>query len=113
VTIAATIRQQIGTDAWLAVSARDPKWWTSDSGDIVLAFRFGSRYGLPKWCEITYRSGRDSYDIGAYKIHRNGCKKTLSVPDEITGTYYADWTDIYADNLGSFVRIANTMAEIS
>jgi hypothetical protein len=111
--IAATIRRQIGTDAWLATSARDPRFWTNETGDVVFAFRFGSRYGLPKWCEITYRRASDDYGVIAYKIHRNGCKKTLNQPDEITGTYWAEWNGIHADMLGTFIRIANQMGELS
>lgn len=109
-TAARTIRAQIGTDAWLAVSARQPKWWT-DGGDVVFAFRFGSRHGLPKWCEITYRKGRDDYDVTAYKIHRNGCKRVLSATDE-DGIERADWTGVYADRLGPLVREANTIGEL-
>ena len=108
-TAARTIRAQIGTDTWLAVSARQPKWWT-DGGDVVFAFRFGSRYGLPKWCEITYRKGRDDYDVTAYRIHRNGCKRVLSITDEY-GLDQTDWTGVYADRLGSLVRQANTIGE--
>ena len=76
--IATTIKRQIGLDAWLAVSARNPRWWTNETGDVVFAFRFGSRYGLPKWCEITYQSVSDDYDLWAYKIHRNGCRRAPS-----------------------------------
>jgi hypothetical protein len=100
--IAATIRQQIGVDAWLAVSAREPKWWTDDQGRVVFAFRFGDRYGLPKWCEITYRPGSDDYSVKAYKIHRNGCKRTI---DQFDG--------VYADALGFLVRDINSEAEFA
>ena len=53
--IAQTIKQQIGIDTWLAVSARNPQWFLNDDGDTVLRFRFGNRYGLPHFIEITYR----------------------------------------------------------
>lgn len=114
-TIATTIKQQIGTDAWLAVSAREAKFWTADNGTTTLAFRFGDRYGLPKWCEITYRPGSDDYSIHAYKIHRNGCRKTLRIASEYepSGYEYAEYEGVYADSLGMLVRYANQIAELS
>lgn len=113
--IASTIRRQIGTDVWLAVSARNPRWWTSPTGDVVFAFRFGSRYGLAKWCEITYQSSSDDYDLIAYKVHRNGVKSTLSLPSEYEadGVERAEYEGLYADTLPTFVRSVNLMGEFA
>lgn len=113
--IATTMKRQIGLDAWLAVSARNPRWWTNDDGNVVFAFRFGSRYGLAKWCEITYRPGSDDYAMTAYRIRRNGCKSVLSIPDEYepSGRDTADWDGLYADSLGIFVRSANEIGEFA
>jgi hypothetical protein len=114
-TVAITIRQQIGADSWLAVSGRDPRYWTSDNGEVTFAFRFGSTYGLPRWCEITYKRGSDDYTIHAYKIHRNGVRKTLSVPSdyEPDGREYTTYEGVYADRLPSLVRYINTIGELS
>lgn len=111
--IADMIRRQIGTDVWLAVSARDPRYWTTDAGNTVLAFRFGSRYGLPKWCEITYRPGPDDYAMTAYRIRRNGVKSVLSIPDEYGGRDVADYRSVYADMVGAWVRHFNLMGELA
>lgn len=97
--IAQTIKQQIGIDTWLAVSARNPQWFLNDDGDTVLRFRFGNRYGLPHFIEITYRPGRDLYDLKGYKIHRNRCRTVLD-----------DYTDVYADSLGFLIRDINNEA---
>lgn len=111
--VAAIIRSQIGTDAWLAVSGRNAKWWTNDKNDVVFAFRFGSSYGLQKWCEITYRASTDDYAITAYKIHRNGCKKVLSIGDGFGGRDTAEWDGVYWESLGTWVRQANLIGEIA
>ena len=113
--VASAIRQQIGLDSWLASSARDARWWTDDNGDIVFVFRFGSRYGLAKWCEITYKSGRDDYDIIAYKIHRNGMKNTLSIPSEYepNGREYTKYEGYYAESLSGLIRQINLIGELS
>ena len=111
--IASTIRAQIGTDAWFAVSGRDAKWWTNDKDDLVFAFRFGSSYGLQKWCEITYRAGSDDYAIKAYKIHRNGSKRVLSIGDGSRGIDTAEWDGVYGDSLGTWVRQANQLGELA
>jgi len=114
-TIAQTITKQIGSNVWFAVSARDPKWWTKDTGDVVVAFRFGSRYGLPKWCEITYKQGIDTYDVSAYKIHRNGAKRMFTLADKsaMDGLERSGWEGIYADRLAEVVRRANLMGELA
>lgn len=78
-TIAQTIIEQIGTDTWLAVSARN----AVDHGDKI-TFRFGDRYGLPHHIEITYRRSTDDYSIVAYRVHRNGCKRVIAEYDGIT-----------------------------
>lgn len=93
-TIAQTIIEQIGTDAWLAVSARNP----IDHGDKI-TFRFGSRYGLPHYIEITYRHASDDYSIVGYRVHRNGCKRVIAEYDGIT------W-----ESLGWLVRDINNEA---
>ena len=113
--IAATIRDQIGLDAWLAVSGRTPRYWRLDNGDVTFAFRFGGAYGLAKWCEITYKTGADLYDIVAYKIHRNGAKSTLRIASEyeVDGFEYTQYEGVYADSLSSIVREINTIAELS
>jgi hypothetical protein len=81
----------------------------------VFAFRFGNRYGLAKWIEITYKRGADLYDIVAYKIHRNGVKKTLRVASEyeLDGYEYTSYEGVYADNLPSLVRQINLIGELS
>jgi hypothetical protein len=111
--IASTIRKQIGTDAWFAVSGRDAKWWTNDKNEVVFAFRFGSSYGLQKWCEITYRAGSDDYAIKAYKIHRNGSKRILSIGDGWGGIETAEWDGVYWESLGAWVRQANQLGELA
>ena len=111
--IASTIRTQIGTDAWFAVSGRDAKWWTNDKNEVVFAFRFGSSYGLQKWCEITYRAGTDDYAIKAYKIHRNGSKRVLSIGDGFGGRDTAEWDGVYWESLGTWVRQANLIGELA
>jgi hypothetical protein len=115
VEIAKTIKSQIGLDSWLAVSAREPRWWTSPTGDVVVAFRFGSAYGLAKWCEITYSVASDDYDVLAYKIHRNGMKRTLSAPDTFAenGIEVCAWDGVYFDALPRLVRRANLIGELS
>lgn len=108
--IAETIRRQIGTDAWLAVSARNQKFWVNDDGNVVYCFRFGSRYGLANWCEITYERGSDDYSIWAYKIRRNGKAETirLGYPDG-----NVDMTGVYAESLGMLIRDINQEVELS
>ena len=114
-SIASTIKNQIGLDAWLAVSGRDLRYWTNATGDIVFAFRFGSRYGLPKWIEITYQQASDDYDVIAYKIRRNGVKATLTIPDAFNenGIERAEWDGVYFDALPRIVRRANLIGELS
>lgn len=112
---ALTIKRQIGLDAWLAVSAREPRYWATEDGSVTFAFRFGSRYGLAKWCQITYKPGKDLYDVCAYKIHRNGVKKTFRIASEyeLDGYEYTEYSDVYADSLASLVRQINTIAEVT
>lgn len=112
--IARTIRSQIGIDAWLAVSARQPRWWTNSTGDVVFSFRFGSRYGLAKWIEITYTVA-DDYDVVAYKIRRNGLRQTITAPDQYAenGIETCEWDGVYFDDLPRLVRRANLLAELS
>lgn len=113
--IASTIRDQIGLDSWLAVSARTPRYWSTEDGNVTFSFRFGNRYGLAKWCDITYKPGTDLYDIVAYKIHRNGVKKTLRIASEyeLDGYEYTSYEGVYADNLPSLVRQINTIGWLS
>lgn len=106
VEIAKTIRDQIGLDTWLAVSARNPRWWTDSTGDVVFAFRFGSRYGLARWIEIAYREVSDDYDLLAYKIHRNGCKRTFRFEGEST-----EYEGVYAASLAPLIRSINQQAD--
>jgi hypothetical protein len=94
--IADAIKMQIGTDAWLAVSARNPRWWTNSNGDVVFAFRYGNRYGCPCWCEITYQDASDDYDVRTIKVRRNGHVDVLSEQD-----------GVYASSLGEVIREAN------
>lgn len=112
--VASTIKQQIGLDVWLAVSARNARYWETEQGNVTFAFRFGSSYGLAKWCEITYKRGADAYDIVAYKVHRNGVKKTLSIASEyeIDGYEYTSYSDVYFESLGNIVREINRIGEI-
>jgi hypothetical protein len=113
--VALTIKKQIGTDAWLAVSGRNERYWTTDDGNVTFAFRFGNAYGLPKWCEITYKTGADLYDIVAYKIHRNGVKKTLRIASEfeLDGYEYTSYEGVYGDSLPALVRDINTIGWLS
>lgn len=114
--IAATIRQQIGLDAWLAVSAREPRWWqSSETGNITFTFRFGSRHGLSKWIDVAYNRGTDLYDVKGYKLHRNGCRAVLKLPSEfeLSGYEYTEYEGIYADSLPDIVREINRIAEIA
>lgn len=111
--VASTILTQIGTGAWLAVSGRDAKWCVNDKDEVVFAFRFGSSYGLQKWCEITYRAGSDDYAIKAYKIHRNGSKRVLSIGDGSGGIDTAEWDGVYWESLGTWVRQANQLGELA
>lgn len=103
-TIAETINRQIGLDTWLAVSGRNPRYWTNDNGDVTYSFRFGSSYGLPHWCEITYNVDSDLYTFDAYKIHRNGCKRNIELGGYEGEAYF---THVYADSLSSLVRSVN------
>jgi hypothetical protein len=96
--IAQTIRQQIGTDTWLAISAREATYY----GKTCLKFRFGSRYGLPKWIQVTYNPGRDDYTILAWQVHRNRCVKDL-----------ARYEGVYADSLGWLIRDINLEVEMA
>jgi hypothetical protein len=90
-TIADTIRQQIGFDARLAVSARDYSY-THNS----LTFRYGPRNGLKHYTTITYRAGSDDYLVTALKIKRN-----LEI------LQLAHFERVYADDLSHFVRLIN------
>ena len=107
--VARTIKSQIGIDTWLAVSARETFYTSHANGDVTLTFRFGSRYGLPQYCEITYVTASDDYEIYAYRVHRNGSKRAikLGLNDE------AHLTGIYADSLGWLIRDINQEAELS
>lgn len=113
IDVAMTIKRQIGLDSWLAVSGRDQKAGVNADGDVVLAFRFGPRHGLARWVEITYRGGRDTYDVTAYKVHRNGVRRVLSCPDSVTGIERAEWTDVYAEQLPTLIRRANVIGDLS
>lgn len=110
--IASTIKAQIGTDNWLAVSARAPKFWTDDAGNVVFAFRFGSRHGLAKYVQITYRDRTDDYAIQAFKVRRNGLRETFKVVND-WGVEYTESDGIYADQIGWIVRYYNTIAEFA
>lgn len=114
--IAATIRQQIGLDAWLAVSARQHRWWLNGrTGFVTFTFRFGSRHGLPKWIDIAYNRATDLYDVQGYKIHRNGCARVFKLPSDFDpdGYEYTDYKGVYADSLPDLVREINRLAEIA
>ena len=101
-TVIQTIKQQIGTDTWLAVSARSESYFISESANATLKFRFGNRYGLPNYIEIEYRAGSDDYALRAYRIHRNGCKSVL-----------ADYEGVYADSLAFLIRDINQEAQFA
>lgn len=100
--VAATIRQQIGTDTWLAVSARKPKYRLDGNNNTVFSFRFGSRYGLQCWIDVTYERVTDDYRIFAYRFKRNGCKQVI-----------ANYEGVYADSLAFLIRDINTEEEYS
>lgn len=96
IMVAQTISKQVGSDAWFATSAREPRWWTKDNGDTVWAVRFGNRYGLQNWFEVTYRRSTDDYAVSAYKLKRNGTKVSL-----------LRYEGVYWDRLGDLLREAN------
>jgi len=75
-----TIFEQVGTDALLAVSAREVT--RLERG---VAFRFGNRYGLRRVITITYRPASDDYSILATRTHRNGCTRVIAEYEGITG----------------------------
>lgn len=102
--IAATIRQQIGTDAWLAVSARDFGYFLDTAGNVVARFRVGSRHGLPVIVSVTYHAGRDTYTVECCKIRRNGSTKAVLLDGS------ASSEDVYAESLGMIVRAFNAAA---
>ncbi len=95
--IAQTILEQIGTDALLAVSAREIT--PLESG---VAFQFGNRYGLKRYITVTYRPASDDYEILATRIQRNGTVKQIAQYEGIT------W-----ESLGWLVRDINNEAEIT
>ena len=103
-TIAKTIQKQIGTDAWLAVSARNSTFCEVPGG-VQLRFRYGSAHGLAQWCEITYNQGRDDYTVCAYKINRKWERVELDY-----GGRAANFEGIYFDNLGWLLRDINSEA---
>lgn len=113
--IAQTIHEQIGLDTWLAVSGRDRRAYIDEDGNVVNQFRFGSRYGLPKYIDITYKRGSDDYNVHGYKIHRNKAVTTFSHASEyeIDGREYANYDGVYAESLPSLVRWINQLAELS
>ena len=114
--IAATIRDQIGLNAWLAVSARQARWWINgQTGHVTFTFRFGSRHGLSKWVDIAYNRGTDLYDVKGYKVHRNGCHSVFKLPSEFEfdGYEYTEYEGVYADSLPDIVREINRLAEIA
>lgn len=98
--IAATIRQQIGTDTWLAISARNPSYRLDGNNNTVFTFRFGSRYGLQRWIDVTYERVTDDYRIFAYRIKRNGTQRIV-----------ANYEGVYADSLAFLIRDINTEEE--
>jgi len=113
--IAQTIHEQIGLDTWLAVSGRDRRAYIDEDGNVVNQFRFGSRYGLPKYIDITYKRGRDDYNVHGYKIHRNRVVSTFSHASEyeLDGKEYAIYDGVYADQLPELVRRINVLSELS
>lgn len=96
-TIAQTIIEQIGTDAWLAVSAREIT--PLESG---VTFRFGNRYGLKRFITVTYRPASDDYEILAIRIQRNGTVKQI-----------AQYEGITFESLAWLIRDINAEAEIT
>jgi len=102
--IAKTIQKQIGTDAWLAVSARNASFCEVPEG-VQLRFRYGSSHGLAQWCEITYNRGSDDYAIWAYKINRKGERVELDYDKRI-----AKFEGIYFDTLPWLIRDINSEA---
>lgn len=95
--IAQTIIEQVGTDALLAVSAREVK--PLESG---VTFRFGNRYGLKRCITITYRPGSDDYQILATRTHRNGCVRQI-----------AQYEGITFESLGWLIRDINLDEELA
>jgi len=94
--VAGFIRQQIGTDVWLAVSARQAL--ATSTG---LTFRFGNRYGLARHIQITLKPS-DTYRIVATKVRRNGRVDVI-----------ADYDDITWESLGWIVRNINQEEEFA
>ena len=112
--IAQTIHEQIGLDTWLAVGGRDRRVHIDEDGNVVNQFRFGSRYGLPKYIDITYKRGRDDYHVHGYKIHRNKAVSTfIHASEHIDGKEFTKYDGVYADQLPDLVRLINQLAELS
>lgn len=112
--IAQTIHEQIGLDTWLAVGGRDRRAYIDEDGNVVNQFRFGSRYGLPKYIDITYKRGRDDYHVHGYKIHRNKAVSTfIHASEHIDGKEFTNYDGVYADQLPDLVRVINVVSELS
>jgi hypothetical protein len=92
--IAQTIRTQIGTDALLAISARDFRWITKG-----LAFRFGSRYGNSTLASITLDPS-DTYSVTVTKTPTRG--RNAYIPQVV---YQVE--GIYFDQLPELMRTVN------
>lgn len=93
-TIAHTIRRQIGTDAWLAVSARDA-YRTPDS----LVFRYGVRGGAVRKITVTLTPD-DVYLVTAHRIPMRG--KNFGIPAQT-----AQYEGVYAEQLAGVIRAIN------
>ena len=112
--IAETIHRQIGLDAYRAVSGRDRRAYIDEDGNVVNQFRFGSQYGLRKYIDITYKRGRDEYNVHGYKVHRNRAVSTfIHASEHIDGKEFTKYDGVYADQLPDLVRLINQLAELS
>jgi len=112
--IAETIHRQIGLDAYRAVSGRDRRAYIDEDGNVVNQFRFGSQYGLRKYIDITYKRGRDDYNVHGYKVHRNRAVSTfIHASEHIDGKEFTKYDGVYADQLPNLVRLINVVSELS
>lgn len=94
IQIANTIRTQIGTDAWWAVSGREPVAVANGLG-----FRFGSSHGNPLHMLVTLEPS-DTYKVVATRTPRRGVNAYK--PQTV-----AEFDDIYAMDLPAVVRSIN------
>lgn len=92
--VASAIRDQIGSDVWLAVSARQPV--LIDRG---LRFRFGNRYGAPIHAHIVLEP-TDTYRVVVTRTPNRGAKAHIQ-------QVLSEHDQVYAQDLGDLIRAIN------